>query len=202
MWPTNWRPSLIYAALLAWPLSAAVGAEFEPRYEAAELHGQDDAAAALLRVDRHPRQVYEAAGFRFVVDGNVVELLSDKEPPRRIASTDGRMLRLLGTTGTIALFAGENTKEELMGGAFYLRAEIRRLDFAAAEWLPNWRFDQPADQVRGDGHAVDTERLVFISVLANEQGVAAMVCEKPPGRGMKIDSYTVALFEPRGTHAT
>jgi len=38
-------------------------------------------------------------------------------------------------------------------------------------------------------------------VLANERGVAVVVCEKPPERGMKIDSYTVALFEPRATRA-
>lgn len=201
MRPTNWGSYFTCAALFAWQFAAAVGAEFEPKYEAAELHGTDQAAMALLRVDRHPRQLHEADGKRFVVDGSVVELISDNEPSRRIASTDGRMLRLLGTTGAIALFAAENTKKELKGRAFYLRAEIRRLDLDTGEWLATLRLDQPADQQRDAGGEVDKARLAFIGVLANEQGVAMVVCEVPPERAMKIDSYTVALFEPRGTRA-
>lgn len=193
---TNLRTLLTCAALLAWHHLAG-GAEFEPKYEAAELYGPDHASTELIRVDRHPRQVHEAGGNRIVVDGNVVELISHNEPPRRIASTDGRMLRLLGTTGTIALFAGENTKEELKGGAFYLRAEIRRLDLATAERLPSWRFEHPADQKRDGGVAADNPRLVLASVLADERGVAVVVCDEPPKHITKIKSYTVALFDPQ-----
>lgn len=197
---TNLRTSLTCAALLAWHHFAG-GAEFEPKYEAAELHGPGHAAAALLRVDRHPRQVHDAGGKHFVVDGNVVELVSDNKPPRRIASTDGRILRLLGTTGPIALFAGENTKEQLKAGEFYLRPEIRRLDLATAEWLPSWRFEHPADQSRDGGVAADNPRLVLASVLADERGVVVLVCDEPAKHMTKIKSYTVALFDPQQERA-
>src|SRR5215469_14897383 len=164
-------------AAFVWAISIATSEEFQPLYDEAELRGPGNARYERVVVEREPRRTHDAGGIRFAVVGDRIDILADRngEETRQVRSTDGRKLRLLGTARHIALFAAENSDDELKAGRYHLPAEIRRCDLDTASWLPAWKIenadDAPSDVV---GPALG-------AVLANDETVVALTYDKPAG---------------------
>lgn len=190
---------LVTWAAFVWATSITAGDEFQPLYDQAELRGPANAMSKRVGIEREPHHTHDAGGIKFVVAGDRIDIgVKDGEEPRRVRSLDGRKLRLLGTARRIALFAAENTDENLASNP-YLRAEILRCDLDTASWLPGWRFENTDDAPPAAiGPALG-------SVLANEESVIVLTYDKPSGivvqsgplRTAETTSYTVTCYRAR-----
>jgi hypothetical protein len=187
---------LVTWAAFVWATSIATGEEFQPLYDEAELRGPGNAKYERVGIEREPRRTHDAGGIKFVVVGDRIDIIADKdgEKPRQVRLTDGRKLRLLGTARHIALFAAENSDAKEADNS-YLRAEILRCDLDTASWLAGWKFENT------DGAPPDA----IGAVLANDETVIALTYDKPSGivvqsgplRSATTTSYTVTCYRAR-----
>lgn len=197
------RPAFVASALIFGSLiSFAAADDFQPEYEKAELRGSQGAKYARVGIALKPRRTHDAGGLKFAVDGDAVEILPTAPEVKRkhVPSADGRKLRLLGTVGGIALFAAENTEDEINAGRHDLPAEIRRCDLDAGHWLPSWKIEDQNERQRDPTDPDDIDP-VLGGVLTRYETVVVLTYDRPSGFARAVPSnatttsYTITCYD-------